>query len=751
MLCTLAVLAAPLCADELRRVPFYRFGISTDGIGYTSLVLTDLTGDTRPEIISCSFGTPLAIGYSAGTYAPVWRGPAVNCAGTATGDADGDGATDIIVVNGTSSYEGSSFNGGSVMIFDPRGFGGPRLKVAIPGNRPANGVAYGNVDFDAAPEIVVVTDQATHVFDARTLALQWTADGYGGTEVAIADIDGDTRLEIVANDGTFGAILDGGNETLKWGYAGGFGQNLTVGNVDGDAKSEIVFAEGQWTYENLVILNGDFSATRFPYTHLPIGIGDANGDGVNEVILDAYYNGVAGMNPANGTVLWTMASPESGVFDEAVAGDVDGDGRAELVFGAGTDSGPDRLFVVDVVTKIIEHQSLDLDGELHSATGDVDGDGRPDLVVASHTSDGAPDSGIVQIIDPRTGTIKSVLSPPNSTFWISKIAIGQLDDDPAREIVAVGTDFYDPIIVVWDAATRQVQWQSAEPPWQSPTFNTTDVAVANIDGDAVDEIVIGMSDGNLVVLNGASPVIQASKNLGGYFMAIELVDVDDDGNLEAIVGTSAKLYLLDTAGWSIIKETTLPGIRSLAATAANGGRIAVTFEESHLEKVRLYDLQLTAFWTCAFGDDYFNQAPLVFADAGGETHLIGGRGTGALQVYPIAGGASCPTASSIEISELRIVDLHSADVTGDGWPELVVDTYPSVEAHLIGLSTELRGDADGDGSIGPQDVDELTDTLFGVTHGILPTADVNAVERISPEDLFALIHYEYAGGPEPHP
>jgi hypothetical protein len=30
-------------------------------------------------------------------------------------------------------------------------------------------------------------------------------------------------------------------------------------------------------------------------------------------------------------------------------------------------------------------------------------------------------------------------------------------------------------------------------------------------------------------------------------------------------------------------------------------------------------------------------------------------------------------------------------------------------------------------------------------------ADVNADQRISPEDVFALIDYEYAGGPEPQP
>ena len=75
--------------------------------------------------------------------------------------------------------------------------------MVLPG--PGNDVAFGNVDFDANPEIVVAGTSATYVYDAATLELQWTA-GYGGSAVFIADVDGDARNEDLALAG--GAILE---------------------------------------------------------------------------------------------------------------------------------------------------------------------------------------------------------------------------------------------------------------------------------------------------------------------------------------------------------------------------------------------------------------------------------------------------------------------------------------------------------------------------------------------------------------
>lgn len=751
----LAVLAVRLAASEVRLVPYQRVGIASDEIGVANIVLADLTGDGRPEIVSCSAGSPLALTHAGGTYVSAWHGRSENCNAVTAGDANGDGVTDVIMTNTIVSTSGSSAGGGKILIFDPRGLAPARTTITLPGTRQGIDIAFGNVDFDAGPEIVAITDNATYVYDAATAALQWTFEGHGGSDVELADVDGDARLEIVVN-GSSAAVLDGGNNVLKWGYVGGFGAQMSLGNVDADAKAEIVFPGGDYYRQEIVILHGDtFAITRVPSSYgSPIAVGDANGDGVNEVITDFGYSGLRGVRPSDGALVWSLASPASGVFGLAL-GDVDGDGERELVWGGGTSSSEDKLIVGNVITQTIEHQGLDLDGPLHSATGDVDGDGRPDLVIASNASRSGYDGGIVQIVDPRSGNVKRAMSLTGlNGFDIYRVAIGQLDSDPATEIVALGASWYDPLLVVWDATTSQVEWKSTVAPYGSATFLLTVLAVANLDGDATDEIVLAMSDQKLVVLNGASNIIQSSKTLTGNLVDLQLANLDGDAALEAVAGTGSVLYLLDTADWSITRETPLANIKGVTATAAEGGRVAVGFlESSAYPRVQLYDLELTPFWKCelAYSYDYYSNLVPRFVRTGSETQLFAARSSGTVVRYPIAGGNTCPTATSFAFSTRAVHGFHSVDVTGDGRPELVVDSNSSVEVDLIGLTSEPRGDTDGDSVITASDVDRLVDEVFGVAAGMLPGCDVNADQRVSAEDIFTLINYEFAGGPELQP
>ncbi|HEX2059719.1 MAG TPA: VCBS repeat-containing protein [Thermoanaerobaculia bacterium] len=735
----LAVFAWRAPAQELRTVPLHRFGISSDGIGRANIVLADITGDGRAEVVSCSAAAPLAYGFANGTYVPVWHGPAAGCATVTAGDRDGDGATDIIA--GTSEQ-----NGAKLLVFDPRGLGGPRASVTLPGTQGATDIAFGNVDLDAAPEIVVITDGGAYVYDAATLELQWDATGYGGTEVELADIDGDARLEIVVN-GAQASVLDGGSETLKWGYVGGFGWGMSTGNVDADAKAEIVFLEGDYYdgYE-IVMLSGDtFTTASIPVTSFSAGkilVADANGDGANEIVFEGYD--LRGIRPSDGVSVWTMTTPESGVFGWAV-GDPDGDAIPELVWGAGTSSYRDILLVGQPSTQTIEHTGIDLDGDMRSAVGDVDGDGRIDLVVASSHSKSNYEGGIVQLVDPVTHAVKGQFSQTGVQYLdIYAVAIGQLDADPAREVVALGTQTYDPQVVVWDGVTRQVEWKSPIAAWNAPEFTTTDFAVVNLDGDPVDEILLGMSDSKLIVLNGASSIIQGSRTINGVLVDLEVANIDGDSALEVVMGTTTTLYVLDAPTLATQDETALASIKRVSATAAGGGRIAVSFNASYsTANLRLYDTELTPFWTCTTGttfDDYYASHPSLFAPLGGETHLLVGTGTGALRMYPIAGGDTCPSFSSTVYGANRFVRLAAHDVTGDGRAELIADMYNAVEIDLAGLSTETR-----------PDLDPLADYLLGAAPGLSPRGDINGDQRISPEDLFALVHYQFAGGPEPQP
>src|SRR5207244_5151603 len=61
--------AVSLGAEELRMTTLYRTGTFTKGAGRANLVVRDVVGDSRPEMISCHFGgAAFAMSYDGTTY-----------------------------------------------------------------------------------------------------------------------------------------------------------------------------------------------------------------------------------------------------------------------------------------------------------------------------------------------------------------------------------------------------------------------------------------------------------------------------------------------------------------------------------------------------------------------------------------------------------------------------------------------------------------------------------------------------------
>ncbi|HEX2059721.1 MAG TPA: FG-GAP-like repeat-containing protein [Thermoanaerobaculia bacterium] len=710
--CAIATLAAQ--AGELRSVPLFRYGIIADNVGAANFVLTDITGDSRPEIISCS-GAPFALEYRDGAYAQFWYGRDANCSGVAAGDANGDGATEIITAGATT-----------LALYDPHGLGKPRMTVTLPAT--AYDVAFGNVDFDATPEIVVVAQSNTYVYDAATLALQWTATGHGGNAVKIADVDGDARKEIVLSGG---AVLDAGNQVHKWGYLGGFPM-MAVGNVDADAKDEILYATSVYA-GSVTILHGDTmqtsTLTGLDYLEQLL-VGDADGDGVNEVITgNNQWGDIAGHRATDGVLLWNIHNPEHGCMGLAV-GDVDGDGGAEVVWGSGwTSSGKDALFVGSATTETIEWTSPDLDGAFSVATGDLDGDGRLELVVASARSDSGYRGAEIEIFDARTGISKGLV-PHAQQFWSDAqgIAIGQLDADPAKEIAVAGSQ----TIYVIDGVTRQLDWYSGA--------SMAGMAVANVDGDAMDEIIT-ITNGQLIVLHGASNFIQASRAFSSLRHVVAAGDVNGDGIAEVMTATSDKLHLLN-GSLATLQEKSLQLVAAIAATSLGGGRIAVLIDTS-APTVSLFDQSLTQQWSCA-STNSTEYSAIALGTIAGEPRIAIGDENGKIHLATL-GGSSCPAFDSRSFAAEQIHQLRIADVTADGSADVVFTTWRSAEYALAGLPSQTRGDVDGDGVVTSADVTPLVDFIFGAAPGLSTAGDATADERLSGEDIFALIHHLHGG------
>ncbi len=727
----ISCLAGSLAAagEEIRLVPTFRYGTISDNVGLANLVAVDLDGDDRAELISCGDSTPFAVSARGDAYVTTWHGPVVDCVSVTAGDRNLDGGAEVIVAGSEQ-----------LSVLDPRSLSTPIVTVALPAGAIGRDIALGNVDDDAQPEIVVLTDDAALVYDGATLELQWTADGFGGSSVAIGDVDGDARREIVVSGEASGHVLDGAAEVEKWGYVGGFG-NFALGNVDADAKDEIVFHHGYFE-SPLTILHGDtFATTSFMANAVyAIAVGDANGDGANEIIIgSSSYGPIEGHAPAGGALLWKIANPEYGTMAVGTA-ELDGDATREVFWGGGfASSGPDALFVgTPGANAQPDWRCDDLDGPFHSATGDLDGDGDLEYVVATSRSASGYSAGILEVFDIATGLSEGRL--PYTTFFgvISAVAIGQLDGDAALEVAAVANGE----LYTWDGVTRLAEFNSDGAGYDGLGPGDS-LLIANLDGDPVDEIVLSAgSREQVLVLNGASNIIQKAFPSDGSIRDFAIANLNGGASSELVVATTSGVTVYDTVSWTPLGSHDEPGIVLVDATAAAGGTVAIGFEQYGPVKLKLlkganlksaYQCEEQSLPTLAFGE---------IGDAG--TRLLAVDDDGGLRVFPLDGD-SCPDTVATFYSPWPN-RMTFADTTGDGRKELIFDEFQSVTIALLGLSSEPRGDVDGDDVITTDDLDAAADYLFGLQPGISPTADTNADGRIGIEDLFVLIDHEFAGG-----
>ena len=123
------------------------------------------------------------------------------------------------------------------------------------------------------------------------------------------------------------------------------------------------------------------------------GAGDVNGDGFDDLIVG--FRGARVFSGADGSIIYTFHGDSAGDqfgYSVSGAGDVNGDGFDDLIVGAqgddnnGTTSGSARVLSgVDgsILYTFNGDSASDWFGNSVSGAGDVDGDGYADLIVGA--------------------------------------------------------------------------------------------------------------------------------------------------------------------------------------------------------------------------------------------------------------------------------------------------------------------------------------------------------------------------------
>jgi hypothetical protein len=407
--------------------------------------------------------------------------------------------------------------------------------------------------------------------------------------LALGDMNGDGALDIVisnqslddSNSGTFSIFRNDGR--------GGFGaqQRITVptgsaealvlADLNGDALLDILGSRGLIRWNDPA--QSFAQQLQLPVASIlsaPVAAGDMNGDGLLDVVtgdFQVYRNQRAG--GATSFVAAEKIGREIAFFN-LLLGDLDGDGLLDVV------SDLDRVYLNRGAQPFEERfvfGMLARENIRDLSLGDLDGDGDLDLVVAN-----TRDQSLVHL-----------------NFGDGQLGFGR----------AFGFR----------------------------TLNTA-VALADLDGDRALDIVGGGQLANFAYVNDMAELLLArsasSRLVGELFQSLALGDLDDDGDLDAVVSTARSTFVDGVQG---------PDDERMRVYLNNGqGSFSMTQELLPRDQLRIVKL--------ALGD----------MDGDGDLDIV----SGSYQIYRNDGGGSFDGGQTFRADLRSSSALALGDLDGDG-------------------------------------------------------------------------------------
>jgi FG-GAP-like repeat/FG-GAP repeat len=295
-----------------------------------------------------------------------------------------------------------------------------------------------------------------------------------------------------------------------------------IGDVDHDGTPDYAIAATRVSTQlpSVRVISGRHGALLYeippflPHFFLPgmilAGVGDVNGDGTPDLAIGdttAQLNGMdlgavslhSGVDGALLRIFWgTKVTDEFGCDVEA-AGDVDGDGRPDVIVGAmqyapmGTDPGYANVYS-GATGQLLHHWTGTSHGGGFGGTvcgaGDIDGDGHADLAVGAVLASVSS----VWVFSGSDGSTLHVLDAGAAAWCVA--GGSDLDGDGVPDIAAGAGNWVAPAgpdagrISAWSGANWNLIF-SQEGTAKSQFFGSVVDMIDDVDGDGLSDLLVG--------------------------------------------------------------------------------------------------------------------------------------------------------------------------------------------------------------------------------------------------------------------
>ncbi|MEQ9095361.1 MAG: VCBS repeat-containing protein [Phycisphaerales bacterium] len=695
------------------------------GRGCSGLRAADFNGDGRQDLLVFAGSQRLLVIANG----PDGFGAPIDTTGIGTlgdaGDLNGDGLADVVTGRPYDDAVSVMRNLGDGLLAAP-----VRYEFFL---KEAQAIRLGDMDGDGDLDIVASLERGELAVmlndgEGNFSSITRYPIEFDSTQIELADFDGDGDLDCIRLAPARGRIVLVPNQG-----AGVMGpetilateceiEEMAVADVTGDGWPDVVATSGYIVHPScgsgtVAIFENDRAGglgTRTGYSVYildshAVAAGDVDGDGRADLVTANFFSDEVGTLLATGDGDFVVGGRyATGSRPVAVlTEDFDGDGVAEVAVATNTEQSEVLVFDARGGAHLAGFESLN-GGQVEVgravAAGDISGNGLADIVVADHLDRllvsrnlGDANFAVARAVDIGRGA--------------AGIAIGDLDGD-GRGDIAVANEISDDVSVVFVRGGGTLLDEVRLPLGNGPRG----VAIGDLTGDGLGDLAVACVSSNdvrvLVNLGDRRFEELPPVAVGIRPWDIALADLDGDGDLDAAVvnefNDDASILLNDGAGAFAEAGRYPVGDRphgvALADADGDGRPDLYAVNEADGTIAILKNLGGGVFGEPSPTPTVPRPQRLRVADLNGDglpEAVVVGREENTLGLHVGVRGEPAPGTLYRQVANRVPADADLGDIDGDGVPDVAMayEASDRGQSFLTRLPRICRVDVDGDGAL----------------------------------------------------